>query len=59
MIFTGLGYKINVREYRRRNTKWTIQRNWQNRAHKTKKNKAKIQGNMHWTPPYTNKHKQL
>jgi hypothetical protein len=29
---------INVREYRRVNQKWTIQRNWQHRLHKTKKN---------------------
>jgi hypothetical protein len=26
---------INVREYRRGNQKWTIQRNWQHRVHKT------------------------
>ena len=25
---------INVREYRRGNQTWTIQRNWQHRAHK-------------------------
>jgi hypothetical protein len=29
---------INVREYRRGNQKWTIQRNWQHRVHNTKKN---------------------
>jgi len=29
---------INVREYRRGNKKWTIQRNWQHSVHKTKKN---------------------
>ena len=28
---------INVREYRRGNQIWTIQRNWQHRVHKTKK----------------------
>ena len=27
--------QINVREYRRGNQKWTIQRNWQHRVHKT------------------------
>ena len=27
-------YYINVREYRRGNQKWTIQRNWQYRVHK-------------------------
>ena len=32
------------------NQKWTIQRNWQHRVHKTKKNKTKIQHNMFWTP---------
>jgi len=35
--------QINVREYRRGNQKWTIQGNWQNRVHKTNKNKTKIQ----------------
>jgi hypothetical protein len=33
--------KINVREYRRGNQKWTIKRNWQHRVHKTKTNKTK------------------
>jgi hypothetical protein len=32
---------INVREYRRGNQKLTIQRNWQNREHKTEKTKQK------------------
>jgi len=27
-------YQINVRKYRRKNQKWTIQRNWQHRVHK-------------------------
>ena len=27
--------QIHVREYRRGNQKWTIQRNWQHRIHKT------------------------
>jgi len=31
---------INVREYWKGNQKWTIQRNWQHRVHKTKKNKC-------------------
>jgi hypothetical protein len=31
----------NGREYRRGNHKWTIQRNWQHRVHKTKKNTKK------------------
>ena len=30
--------------------KWTIQRNWQHMVHKTKKNQAKTQHNMCWTP---------
>jgi hypothetical protein len=29
--------EINVREYRRGNPKWTIQRNWQQRVHTTNK----------------------
>ena len=33
--------KINVREYRRNNQEWTIQRNWQHWAHKTKAHKTK------------------
>jgi len=28
--------EINLREYRRGNQEWTIQRNWQHRVHKTK-----------------------
>jgi hypothetical protein len=32
-------FEINVREYRRDNHKWTFQRNWQHRVHKTKTNK--------------------
>ena len=46
-------FLINVREYRRGNQKKEIQRNWQHRLHKTKKNKAKTQHNMCWTPLYT------
>jgi len=49
--------EINVREYRRVNKTWTIQRNWQHRVVKTKKNKTKTQHNMCWTPLYANKHK--
>jgi hypothetical protein len=32
----NIGYTryINVREYRKGNQKWTIQRNWQHRVHK-------------------------
>ena len=39
--------------------KWTIQKNWQHRLHKTKTNKAKTQLNtcMCWTPLYGTKHK--
>jgi len=32
---------INIRENRRGYAKWTIQRNWQHKVHKTKTNKAK------------------
>ena len=34
---------MNVREYRRGNQAWTIQRNWQLTVHKSKKNKTKTQ----------------
>jgi hypothetical protein len=37
----GPRLEINVREFRRGNQKWTIQRNWQHRVHKTKKTKQK------------------
>jgi hypothetical protein len=52
-------YWIKVRAYRRDNQKATIQRNWQHRVHKTKKNKTKTktQHNMCWTTPCTNKQK--
>jgi hypothetical protein len=47
------GIDINVREYRRCNKKWTIQRNWQHMVNKTKKTKAKTQcvGHHVWTFP--------
>jgi len=48
---------VSVREYRRGNETWTIQRNWQHRVHKTNKSKAKTQHNMCWTPLCANKHK--
>ena len=38
---------ITVRENRRDNQEWTIQRNWQHRVHKTKTNKTKTQHNMY------------
>ena len=53
-IFISQYYKINVGEYRRGDKTWTIQRNWQHRVHKTKKNKAKTQHNICWTPLITN-----
>ena len=31
------GYIINIREYQRGNQKWTIQRNWQHKVHRTNK----------------------
>ena len=37
--FTRHMMKINVREYRRGNEKWTIQRNWQHRVHKMTESK--------------------
>ena len=48
---------INARENRRGNQNWTIQKNWQHMVNKTKKNKAKTQHNIWWTPLYANKHK--
>jgi len=36
---------IDVRENRRGNANWRIQRNWKHRVHKTKTNKANIQRN--------------
>ena len=52
---TLLPYSIsmNFREYRKGNQKWTIQRNWQHRVDKTKKNKTKTKHKMCWTPLYT------
>jgi len=41
---------INVREYKRGNQNGKIQWNWQYRVQMTKKNKAKTQHNMCWTP---------
>ena len=49
---------MNVREYRRRNQIWTIQRSWQYRLHKTQFFfYKKPQDNMRWTPQYANKPK--
>ena len=48
---------IDVRKYRSGNQKGTIQRNWQLRVHKAKKNKTKTQQNICWTPLYASKHK--
>ena len=36
-----IGKLKNVTEHRRSNEKWTIQKNWQHRVHKTQKNKTK------------------
>ena len=44
--FYHMAFIINVREYRRNNHKRTIQRNWQQRVHKKKKNKSKTQHNI-------------
>ena len=56
MYFSGQFY-INVRDYRKGNQKWAIQRNWQHRVHNMEKNKTNTQHNMCWTPLYANKHK--
>jgi hypothetical protein len=49
---------INVREYRRGNKKWKIQRNWQHRVHKTgkkhKKTQHKCVGHRYITQTNTN-----
>jgi len=47
--------EINVREYRRWNKKWTIQRNWQQDDEKQNKKHNTI---CCWTPLYVSKHKQ-
>jgi len=39
-------FLINVREYRRGNQKWIIQRNWQHSVYKMKKNKTKQKHNI-------------
>jgi hypothetical protein len=49
-------YTINVREYRRGNQKWTIQKNWQHRVHNTKKNTTQYV--LDTTMRNLNKHKQ-
>jgi len=41
MFLDFANFEIDFREYWRGNQKWTIQRNWQHRVHKTKKNKTK------------------
>jgi hypothetical protein len=50
-------YKINVREFRRGNQKWIIQRYWQHRVHnkQDEENKTKTQPNKCWTPLCANK----
>jgi len=46
IILSDMKYmEINVREYRRDNQKWTIQRNREHRTDKTKTNKTKTQHN--------------
>ena len=53
-------WTINVRENRRSNHEWTIQRNWQHWVHKTQdenKRNKNTQYNMSWTPILAKKHK--
>jgi hypothetical protein len=40
-LLNKASHEINVREYRKFNQKWTIQKNWQHSAHNTKKSKNK------------------
>ena len=51
--------QINVREYGRTNQKWTFQRNWQHKIHKTKKNKTKTQHNIVLDTGHYNKQTQI
>jgi hypothetical protein len=41
--------EINIREYRRGDRKWIIQRNWQHSVHKTKKNTTHLCVGDHYT----------
>ena len=50
-----IGFGINDRGYRRDNQNMDNRRNWQHRAHKTKKSKTSTQHNMCWTQRHTNK----
>jgi len=54
--FSETNSLIIIRKYWRGNQKRTIQRNWQQRVHKMKKNKTKTQHNMYWTSLNVNKH---
>jgi len=49
--------KINVREYRRGNQEWTIQRHWQHRVHKREEKQTKNTTRYALSPLYANKHK--
>ena len=64
--------KINIREYRRGNQQWTIQRKWQHRVHKTqdkymlentegviKNGQYRENGNIGYTTHRTNKRQRI
>jgi hypothetical protein len=49
---------IYIREYRKANQTWTIQRNCQHKVHNTKKRKTVAQHIMCWTPLCASKDNQ-
>ena len=51
--------KIKVREYRRGNQKWTIQKKLATQSIQYTEKQNKTQHNMYWTPLCTNKHKYM
>ena len=50
--FNKIDGKVNVREYRMGNQRWSNQRNWQHRVHKTKTNQANTQHKVWDTTMY-------
>jgi hypothetical protein len=50
-------FSINVRDYRRGNQKFTIQRNWKHRAHNMKKNTTQYVTNKYGQSRYHTKSK--
>ena len=48
------GFRLSVRKHRSGNKKWTIQRNWQHRVHKTKNNTTRYCVGHHYAQTNTN-----